>query len=487
MFTTSSGCPVSQSANTFSQSAGPNGPLLLQDFHLLDKLRHFDRERIPERVVHAKGAGAYGEFTLSRDLSHLCCAPFLGTPGLKTPVFARFSTVGGESGSADSERDPRGFALKFYTSQGNWDMTGNNTPVFFVRDPLKFPDFIHTQKRHPQTHCKCPDMFWDFLSLVPESLHQVMILFSDRGTPKSFRHMHGFSSHALKLVNAQGEVHYVKFHFRTKQGIENLSAAEAEALKAKDADSATRDLFEAIARGEFPQWDVCIQCMSVQQLKQYSGPGSPLDVTKVWSHKQYPLISIGTLTLNRNPVNYFAEVEQVAFSPGNTVPGIEPSEDKMLQGRIFSYPDTHVHRLGPNFSLIPVNQPKGVPSAFNHQRDGFMRIDGNGGSRPNYEPNSYEPPIGTNALVNNPTRGWEFGIGEAVGRWEVGVGDSDFVQPGALYLVMGEGERRALVANVVGSLRNAKREIQVRQVQHFRRANGELGARIEAGLREPTL
>jgi catalase len=484
MFTTSSGCPVSKSGNTFSQTAGARGPVLLQDFHLLDKLRHFDRERIPERVVHAKGAGAHGEFTLTRDLSHLSCASFLQSPGQKTPVFARFSTVGGESGSADAERDPRGFALKFYTSQGNWDMTGNNTPVFFVRDPMKFPDFIHTQKRHPQTHCKCPDMFWDFLSLVPESLHQVMILFSNRGIPKSYRHMHGFSSHALKFVNAQGEVHYVKFHFKTKQGIETLNAQQAEALKGKDPDSATRDLFEAIARKEFPEWDVCIQCMTVEQLLHYQGPGNPLDVTKVWSQKDYPLISIGILTLNKNPSNYFAEVEQVAFSPGNTVPGIEASEDKMLQGRIFSYPDTHVHRLGPNFSLIPVNQPR-VASMYNHQRDGLMRTDGNGGSAPNYEPNSYEQHQGTSQ--GQQGRGWAFAVGDAVGRWEVGVQDSDFVQPGALYAVMGEAERRALVANVAGSLGAAKREIQQRQVAHFKRANSELGARIEAALREPSL
>ncbi|HNS64224.1 MAG TPA: catalase, partial [Anaerolineaceae bacterium] len=349
--TTSFGQPVSDDQN--SLTAGNPGPVLMQDVHLLEKLAHFDRERIPERVVHAKGAGAHGYFEASADMSQYTRAAFLSEAGKKTEVFVRFSTVGGEKGSADSERDPRGFAVKFYTEEGNYDMVGNNTPVFFIRDAIKFPDFIHTQKRNPVTNLKDPDMFWDFLSLTPESIHQVTILFSDRGTPRTYRHMNGYSSHTFLWYNANGDYYWVKYHFKTEQGIQNLTAAEADALKSSDPDHATRDLFDAIARGEYPSWRVEVQIMTPEQALDYRF--DPFDITRVWPHADFPPITIGRMVLDRNPENYFNEVEQSAFSPANFVPGIGPSPDKLLQGRLFSYHDTHRHRLGTNYAQLPVN------------------------------------------------------------------------------------------------------------------------------------
>ncbi|KAJ1645912.1 catalase A, partial [Dispira simplex] len=339
VLTTSTGMPVDN--NQTSLTAGPDGPMLLMDTQFIDKISHFDRERIPERVVHAKGAGAHGYFEVTHDLSHVTRAKFLHGVGKRTPVFARFSTVGGELGSADTARDPRGFALKFYTEEGNYDMVGNNTPVFFIRDPNKFPDFIHTQKRNPQTHLKDADMFWDFLSLVPESLHQVTILFSNRGTPYGYRHMHGFSSHTFKFVDHNGKYSYFKWHFRTNQGIKNLTSEEAELIAGKNPEHATADLFNSIAKGDFPSWTAYVQILDEEQVAKYRF--NSFDVTKVWSQKEVPLREVGKLVLNRNPENYFAEVEQAAFSPGTVVPGIEPSPDRMLQGRLFSYPDTHRH------------------------------------------------------------------------------------------------------------------------------------------------
>ena len=338
--TTANGNPVD--SNQQSITIGPKGPVLIQDHHLIEKLAHFDRERIPERVVHAKGAAAHGYFEVTHDISKYSSAKFLSKVGKRTPVFLRFSTVGGESGSADTERDPRGFALKFYTEEGNWDMVGNNTPVFFLRDGMKFPDFIHTQKRNPRTHLKDPDMFWDFLSLVPESIHQVSILFSDRGTPDGFRHLNGYSSHTLKLVDSSGKYVYCKWHFKTDQKIKNLSASKATELAGSDADYATRDLFNAIEKGQYPSWSTYVQIMTEEQANKYKW--NILDVTKVWPHSDFPLIPVGKLVLNRNPENYFAETEQVAFSPSHLVPGIDVSFDKMLQARLFSYPDTHRHR-----------------------------------------------------------------------------------------------------------------------------------------------
>ncbi|KAJ1978924.1 catalase A, partial [Dimargaris cristalligena] len=393
ILTTSTGCPVDN--NQTSLTAGPRGPIMISDTALIDKLSHFDRERIPERVVHAKGAGAHGYFEVTKDISHLTRAKFLSTVGKRTPMFARFSTVGGESGSADTARDPRGFALKFYTEEGNYDMVGNNTPIFFVRDPIKFPDFIHTQKRNPRTHLKDLDMVWDFFSLVPESLHQATILFSNRGTPDGFRHMHGYSSHTFKLVDNHGKFRYFKWHFRTNQGVKNLAAQRAAQLEGENPDYATQDLFNAIADNNFPSWTAYIQVMEPEQAKKFRY--DIFDVTKVWSQKEYPLMEVGKFTLNRNPENYFAEVEQAAFSPGNLVPGIDASFDRMLQGRLFSYPDTHRHRLGPNFNQIPINVPQNAKVA-NHQRDGAMTVNDNGCSMPNYEPNSFGGPYQNNEL-----------------------------------------------------------------------------------------
>nr|AZL94246.1 catalase HPII [Cardiosporidium cionae] len=340
--TSSSGAPLDDNQNSIS--VGEYGPLVISDFHLIDKLAHFDRERIPERVVHAKGAGAYGYLEITHDITRYCKAKVFSHVGKKTPAFVRFSTVGGEKGSADTARDPRGFAIKMYTEEGNWDMVGNNTPVFFIRDPTKFPDFIHTQKRHPQTNIPDPNMFWDFLSLVPESIHQVTILFSDRGTPDGFRHMNGYSSHTFKFVNDGGEISLVQMHFKTDQGVKNLVAGEASRLASQDPDYATRDLFNAIAAKEYPSWTFYIQVMPLKDAANYKY--NVYDITKIWPHSDYPLIPVGKLVLDRNPENYFSDVEQSAFSPAHLVPGIEASEDKMLQGRLFSYSDTHRHRLG---------------------------------------------------------------------------------------------------------------------------------------------
>ncbi|KAI9258766.1 catalase [Phascolomyces articulosus] len=473
VLTTSNGNPVEN--NQTSQTAGAYGPVLLQDFHLIDKLAHFDRERIPERVVHAKGAGAHGVFEVTHDISDLTKAKFLSHVGKKTPTFLRFSTVGGEKGSADTARDPRGFALKFYTEEGNWDMVGNNTPVFFIRDPSKFPDFIHTQKRNPQTNCGDPDAFWDFLSLVPESIHQVTILFSNRGTPNGYRYMNGYSSHTLKLVDDKGNFKYVKWHFKTNQGIKNFKADEAGALAGSDPDYATKDLFDAIEKGDHPSWSVYVQVMEPKDAKTYRF--NPFDVTKVWPHKDYPLRPVGQLTLNRNPENYFAEVEQAAFSPSHTVPGIDVSPDRMLQGRLFSYPDTHRHRLGPNYAQIPINQPKS--RVANHQRDGLMAVNGNGGSAPNYEPNSFGGPYQNNVVGTTFTAEEVSGL---TGRFTYELTDVDFVQAGDLYRLMPAEEKTDLVNNIAGHLKNAKKHIRERQLAHFKRADAEYGQRIEEAI-----
>ncbi|KAI8089361.1 catalase [Halteromyces radiatus] len=473
ILTTSNGNPVEN--NQTSQTAGQWGPVLLQDFHLIDKLAHFDRERIPERVVHAKGAGAHGYFEVTHDVTNLTKAKFLSHIGKRTPVFTRFSTVGGEKGSADTARDPRGFAVKFYTEEGNWDMVGNNTPVFFIRDPSKFPDFIHTQKRNPQTNLADPDAFWDFLSLVPESIHQVSILFSNRGTPNGYRYMNGYSSHTLKLVDAQGNFKYVKWHFKTDQGIKNFTAAEAGKLASEDPDYATRDLFQAIERGEAPSWSVYVQVMDPKDAKTYRF--NPFDVTKVWPHKDYPLQPVGRMVLNRNPENYFAETEQAAFSPSHIVPGIDVSPDRMLQGRLFSYPDTHRHRLGVNYAQIPINQPQS--RVINHQRDGFMAVNGNGGSAPNYEPNTFGGPYQSNVAASTFTAEEISGF---TGRHSYTLEDIDFVQAGDLYRLMSAEEKTHLVNNIAGHLKNAKKHIQERQLAHFKRADPEYGQRIAATI-----
>ena len=458
-----------------SITIGKTGPILLQDVHLIEKLAHFNRERIPERVVHAKGAGAGGYFEVTNDVSKYTKAKFLSQIGKKTEVFARFSTVGGEKGSADAERDPRGFAVKFYTEDGNYDLVGNNTPVFFIRDPIKFPDFIHTQKRNPETNLKDANMFWDFLSLTPESLHQVTILFSDRGTPRSHRNMNGYGSHTFKWYNEDGESFWIKYHFKTNQGIQNFTRQEAEHKKSVDPDSATRDLFNAIKKGDYPSWTLQVQVMPSKDAEAYRF--DVFDITKVWPHDDYPVIEVGKMVLNRNPANYFAEVEQAAFSPGNFVPGIATSPDKMLQGRLFAYHDAHRYRLGPNYHLLPVNRPKAVKT-MNYQRDGYMRFDSNGGGNPNYYPNSFggpEPDIQAAEPV--------YDVSGKVARKPYAHPNDDFIQPGDLYQkVMTDQDRTNLIGNIVSHIRNAKKEIQVRQIKIFYRANPEYGQRVAEGL-----
>lgn len=471
--TTSAGMPVSDDIN--SLTAGKQGPALLQDIHLLDKLAHFDRERIPERVVHAKGAGAYGYFQVTHDLTQYTRARFLSQVGKRTEVFTRFSTVGGEKGSADSERDPRGFAIKFYTEEGNYDFVGNNTPVFFIRDPLKFPDFVHTQKRHPASNTKDANMFWDFLSLTPESIHQVTVLFSDRGTPRDYRHMNGYSGHTYMWYNANGDYYWVKIHFKTVQGIQNLTREEAVRLAGENPDHATADLYNSIKQGDFPSWKVYAQIMTPSQVENY--PYDSFDITKVWAHKDAPLQPLGVMVLNRNPGNYFAEVEQAAFSPGNFVPGIGPSPDKLLQGRLFSYHDTHRHRLGPNYHLIPVNSPKGTLEN-NYQRDGVMRIDQNGGSGANYYPNSFEGPDPDPWIAVPP-----IDVSGLVARHSYTLSDKDFVQAGNLYRqVMTDMDREHLVGNIVAHLGKAQKRIQFRQTALFYKADVEYGSRVARGL-----
>jgi len=471
--TMASGAPVADDQNTVT--AGPRGPALMQDVHLMEKLAHFNRERIPERVVHAKGAGAYGVFECTADMSKYTRAMFLSQVGKKIEVLARFSTVGGEKGSADAARDPRGFAVKFYTEEGNYDMTGNNTPVFFIRDPLKFPDFIHTQKRDPRTNAPNPDMFWDFLSLTPESIHQVTILFSDRGTPRTYRHMNGYSSHTFKWYNAKGEYFWVQYHFKTEQGIQNLTREEATRMAGENPDHATKDLYGAIERGECPSWRVCVQIMTPEQARNYRW--NIFDITKVWPHGDFPLIEIGRMTLNRNPGNYFADVEQAAFSPGNFVPGIAASPDKMLQARVVSYHDAHLYRLGPNYQLLPVNAPRAC-KAQNYQRDGTMRLDGNGGGGPNYWPNSMGGPA-PDASFAEPPIGLE---GEAA-RHPQPLTDDDFVQPGVLYRkVMTDTDRAHLVGNIVAHLGKAQKRIQLRQTALFFKADPDYGRRVAEGL-----
>jgi catalase len=473
VLTTSFGMPVDNDLQ--SMTAGPKGPTLMQDVHLLEKLAHFDRERIPERVVHAKGAGASGYFEVTHDVTQYTRAAFLSRVGKRTEVFARFSTVGGEKGSADSERDPRGFAVKFYTEEGNYDFVGNNTPVFFIRDTIKFPDFIHTQKRHPGSNLKDPDMFWDFLSLTPESIHQVTVLFSDRGTPKSYRHINGYSGHAFMWYNAKGDYWWVKIHFKTEQTIQNLTREEAARLAGTDPDHATRDLYESIKAGNPPAWKVSVQIMTPEEATRYRF--DPFDITKVWPHADYPLQPFGRMVLDRNPENYFADVEQAAFSPGNFVPGIGPSPDRMLQGRLFSYHDTHRHRLGPNYHLLPVNAPRATKEN-SYQRDGFMRSDGNAGASPNYWPNSFGGPAPDPGVAAPP-----IDVAGMAARHVYPLGDIDFVQAGDLYRkVMTDRDRDHLIGNIVSHLRNAQKRIQLRQTALFYKADMEYGERVAKGL-----
>jgi catalase len=471
VMTTNSGRPVGDNQN--SVTVGPRGPVLMEDYLLFEKMAAFNRERIPERVVHAKGAGAHGTFTVTHDIRKYTTAKLFDTIGKKTDVLARFSTVAGEKGAADTARDPRGFSVKFYTEEGNWDMTGNNTPVFFVRDALKFSDFIHSQKRVPQTNLRSPTVMWDFWSLSPESLHQVTTLMSDRGTPDGFRHMHGFSSHTFSLINANNERFWVKWHFLTKQGIKNLTAQRADELAGTDPDYATRDLFEAIERGDFPKWRVCIQVMPEAEADHYKV--NPFDLTKIWSHKDYPLIDVGEMELNRNPKNYFAEIEQAAFSPVNIVPGMGYSPDKMLQARLISYPDAHRYRLGVNFESLPVNAPKCPVHTYN--RDGAMRFDDNGGSGPNYEPNSFGGPVEEHRYIER-----RYSTSGEVGRYNHREGNDDYTQAGDLFRLLKKDEKARLIENIVNHMRGIPERIQRLQISHFTKADPAYGRGVAEGL-----
>ena len=474
--TTASGIPVADDQN--SLSAGPRGPLLLQDFHLIEKLQHFNRERIPERVVHAKGSGAYGTFTVTHDIRRFTKAKLFGAIGKQTETFLRFSTVGGEKGSADTERDPRGFALRFYTEEGNWDLVGNNTPVFFIKDPIKFPDFIHTQKRQPDTNLKSANMMFDFWSRAPESLHQVTILFSDRGTPDGYRHMDGFGSHTYSLINDGGERFYVKWHFKTRQGIRNLDAADAVRLAGSDPDHAQRDLFGAIAAGDFPQWDVKVQVATPGQLADWEARTgwNPFDLTKVWPHGDFPLLPVGVLELNRNPVNYHAEVEQAAFSPANVVPGMGYSPDKMLQGRLFAYHDAQLYRVGTNHQHLPVNAPR-CPF-HNQQRDGAMAI-ANGGASPNYATIDAAGRGATGMGHGEP----ELPLSGNAGRFDYRGQEDDFTQPGNLFRLMTAQERLNLCENLAGPLSQVTDEIMERQLRQFDQADPAYGRGVRAALK----
>ncbi|MCM3154640.1 catalase KatA [Priestia megaterium] len=469
--TTSWGAPVGDNQN--SMTAGSRGPTLIQDVHLLEKLAHFNRERVPERVVHAKGAGAHGYFEVTNDVSAYTKAAFLSEVGKRTPLFARFSTVAGENGSADTVRDPRGFAVKFYTEEGNYDLVGNNTPVFFIRDAIKFPDFIHTQKRDPRTHLKNPTAVWDFWSLSPESLHQVSILMSDRGIPATLRHMHGFGSHTFKWVNAEGDGVWVKYHFKTEQGVKNLSPDVAAKLAGENPDYHTEDLFNAIEKGDFPSWKLYVQIMPLEDADTYRF--DPFDVTKVWSQKDYPLIEVGRMVLDRNPENYFAEVEQATFSPGTLVPGIDVSPDKMLQGRLFAYSDAHRYRVGANHQALPINRPRNEVN--NYQRDGQMRFDDNGGRSVYYEPNSFGGP--TESQENKQAAYPVSGVADSV----VYDHNDHYTQAGDLYRLLSKDERTRLVANIVEAMKPVeKEEIKLRQIQHFYKADPEYGTRVADGL-----
>ncbi len=470
--TTSTGTPVPDNQNI--QTAGVRGPALLQDFWFLEKMAHFDREVIPERRMHAKGSGAFGTFTVTDDISKYSMADIFSEVGKKTPMFARFSTVAGERGAADAERDIRGFAFKFYTQQGNWDMVGNNTPVFFFRDPMKFPDLNHAVKRDPKTNLRSANNNWDFWTLLPEALHQITIVMSDRGIPKSHRNMHGFGSHTFSLINKDNIRHWVKFHFRTQQGIENLSNEEAIALIGKDRETHQRDLFESIKTGNFPKWKMYIQVMTEEQANKH--PQNPFDLTKIWKHSDYPLIPVGEVELNRNPENYFADVEQAAFNPANIVPGIGFSPDRMLQGRLFSYGDAQRYRLGVNHSQIPVNAPKCPYHAFH--RDGAMRVDGNYGDAKHYEPNSYgewqeqpqfkEPPLALH--------------GDAYAYDHRADDDDYFSQPGDLFRLMTNDKKKLLFANTAAEVGQAEKFIQVRHIRNCFKADPAYGAGVAKAL-----
>ena len=470
--TSISGCPIAN--NQDSLTAGQRGPMLLQDVWFLEKLAHFDREVIPERRMHAKGSGAFGSFTVTHDITQYTKAALFSEVGKQTDMFVRFSTVAGERGAADAERDIRGFAMRFYTEQGNWDLVGNNTPVFFFRDPLKFPDLNHAVKRDPRTNMRSPTNNWDFWTGLPEALHQVTILMSDRGIPASFRHMHGFGSHTFSFINASNERYWVKFHFTTQQGIKNLTDQEAAELVGMDRESSQRDLYEAIEGGDFPRWTMSVQIMPEADAAKV--PYHPFDLTKIWPKGDYPLIEVGYFELNKNPENYFADVEQAAFNPAHIVPGISFSPDRMLQGRLFSYGDAQRYRLGVNHAQIPVNTPR-CPYHSYH-RDGAMRVDGNQGSRLHYEPNSYgewqeqpdfsEPPLALEGAAD---------------RYDFWQDEPDyFTQPGNLFRLLSTDEQQVLFENTARNMQGVPDEIKLKHVCHCMQADPAYGEGVAKAL-----
>jgi len=475
--TTNQGVPVSDNQN--SLTVGERGPVLLQDVHLIEKLAHFDRERIPERVVHAKGAGAHGYFQVYKSMTKYTCAKFLQDPKKKTPVFVRFSTVVGSRGSADTARDPRGFAVKFYTEDGNYDLVGNNLPVFFIRDAIKFPDMVHAFKPAPDTgyptSSSANSRFWDFISLTPESTHMITWLFSDRGTVKSYRKMEGFGVNTFKWVNAEGKAVYVKYHWKPKAGIETIDRHEATRLAGEDPDIATRDLYETIASGKTVEYELHVQIMEIADESKQDF--DPLDATKTWPEDKFPLMPVGKMVLNRNPENFFAETEQAAFCPASIVPGIDFSADKLLQGRVFSYADTQRHRLGPNYLQLPINRPQ-VP-VNNNQRDGAMQYAPYGGGTVNYEPNTLAGGMPHEAPTATMTQAHLEGSNV---RQKISL-TNDFQQAGERYRSLSKMDQDHLVDNIVDSLRKADKPIQQRMVENLTKADPEFGKRVKQGLK----
>lgn len=471
--TTSAGAPISDNQN--SMTAGERGPVLMQDWQLIEKLAHQNRERIPERVVHAKGWGAHGTFTVTHDITAFSRAKIFGVVGKQTPMLARFSTVAGEAGAADAERDVRGFALKFYTEEGNWDLVGNNTPVFFVRDPLKFPDFIHTQKRHPRTNMRSPTAMWDFWSLSPESLHQVTILMSDRGLPVAPMYMNGYGSHTYSFWNSDGERFWVKFHFKTQQGHRHYTNAEGAEVIGQSRETYQEELFGTIERGAHPKWTVYVQIMPEADAE--TSEHNPFDLTKVWPHSDFPLVQVGEMELNRNADNYFAEIEQAAFSPSNTVPGIGFSPDKMLQARLFAYADAHRYRLGTHYEALPVNAPK-CP-VHHYHKDGSMRFFANDTGNPDayYEPNSVNGPAEDPTFAEPPLR-----ISGDADRFNHRDGNDDYTQPGNLFRMFDDDQKGRLFDNIAAAMDGVPDEIKQRQLVHFHRADPAYGAGVAAKL-----
>ena len=470
--TSTAGTPVPDNQNSIS--AGARGPLLLQDYLLLEKLAHQNRERIPERVVHAKGSGAFGTFTVTHDITKYTNASIFAEIGKKTDMLLRFSTVAGERGAADAERDVRGYSLKFYTDEGNWDVVGNNTPVFFIRDPVKFPDFIHTQKRHPRTNMRSATAMWDYWSLSPESLHQVAILMSDRGLPTDYRHINGYGSHTYSFWNDAGERYWVKFHFKTRQGHKHWTNEEANQIIASDRESSQRDLYDAIEHGDFPSWDFKIQIMSEADADKTTY--NPFDLTKVWPHGDYPLIDVGVFELNRNPDHYFAEIEQASFSPSNIVRGIGFSPDKVLQARLFSYADAHRYRVGTHYEALPVNRPKNAVHTYH--ADGSMRFDAPKGTDAYYEPNSFNGPVEDPRAKEPPLR-----IAGDADRYNHRDGNDDYTQPGNLYRMFSTEQKQRFFGNIAAAMQGVPRFIIDRQLEHFRRADPTWAAGVEEAIR----